>query len=129
MDIVGAFRRQLSRDLDWDARKERLLKKIENEYEVGGKFDRPLQKDDTPYMAHSLMDKGLADTRACAIGYAIQGQLRNWAVYEEVLSPILNCDCRNFRLLLDIEPRLIYNCLRSTGDRALIERLEGVLYD
>ena len=129
MDIVGAFRRQLSRDLDWDARKERLLKKIENEYEVGGKFDRPLQKDDTPYMAHSLMDKGLADTRACAIGEALQGGLNNWALYKEVLSPILNCDIRNFRLLLDIEPRLIYNCLRSTGDRALIERLEGVLYD
>jgi|DEB0MinimDraft_6_1074348.scaffolds.fasta_scaffold110488_2 hypothetical protein len=129
MDIVGAFRRQLSRDLDWDARKERLLKKIENEYEVGGKFDRPLQKDDTPYMAHSLMDKGLADTRACAIGEALQGGLNNWALYKEVLSPILNCDIRNFRLLLDIEPRLIYNCLRSTEDRALIERLEGVLYD
>ena len=114
---------------DWLERKTRILRKIEKDFEIGGEFDRPLQKDDTPYMAHSLMDKGLADTRACAIGEALQGGLNNWALYKEVLSPILNCDSRNFRLLLDIEPRLIYNCLRSTGDRALIERLEGVLYD
>lgn len=114
---------------DWLERKEKVLSKLHFDFEIGEEFDRPLQKDNTPYMAHSLMDKGLADTRACAIGYALQGGLNNWALYKEVLSPILNCDTRNFRLLLDIEPRLIYNCLRSTGDRALIERLEGVLYD
>jgi len=114
---------------DWLERKAKVLSKLHFDFEIGEEFDRPLQKDDTPYMAHSLMDKGLADTRACAIGYALQGGLNNWALYKEVLSPILNCDIRNFRLLLDIEPRLIYNCLRSTGDRALIERLEGVLYD
>jgi len=113
----------------WEERQRRVLSKLHFDFLIGEEFDRPLQKDDTPYMAHSLMDKGLADTRACAIGEALQGGLNNWALYKEVLSPILNCDIRNFRLLLDIEPRLIYNCLRSTGDRALIERLEGVLYD
>ena len=119
--------------MDWEARKERLLKKIENEYEVGGKFNRALVDDNTCYFASSLIDRGLADTRAFAIAegleyhrFAFDKDLND---ADRVCSPILNCDCRNFKLLLDIEPRLIYLCLKHTGDRALIERLEGVLYD
>jgi len=117
----------------WEERKERLLKKIENEYEVGGKFNRALVDDNTCYFASSLIDRGLADTRAFAIAkgldyhrFAFDKDLND---ADRVCSPILNCDCRNFKLLLDIEPRLIYLCLKHTGDRALIERLEGVLYD
>jgi hypothetical protein len=117
----------------WEERKRRVLSKLHFDFEIGEEFDRPLVDDNTCYFASSLIDRGLADTRAFAIAkgldyysFSFDKDLND---ADRVCSPILNCDTRNFRLLLDIEPRLIYLCLKHTGDRALIERLEGVLYD
>ena len=126
MDIVGAFRRQLSRDLDWFERRDSLLETLEIIYKFR---DSAITDDNTSVFAHSLIDRGLADTRALAIAEKLE--MPNLTIYQmkEALTPILACDSSNFPKLIKLEPRLIYNCLRSTGDRALIERLEGVLYD
>lgn len=126
MDIVGAFRRQLSRDLDWFERRDSLLETLEIIYKFR---DSAITDDNTSVFAHSLIDRGLADTRALAIAEKLE--MPNLTIYQmkEALTPILACDSSNFPKLIKLEPRLIYNCLRSTGDRALIERLEGVLND
>jgi len=108
--------------MDWEARKESLLKTLEIIYQFR---NSAITDDDTSVFAHSLIDRGLADTRAIAIAEKLE--MPNLTTYQmnEVLTPILACDGSNFPWLLKLEPRLIYNCLRSTGDRALIERLEG----
>ena len=54
-----------------------------------------------PYITLSLIDRGLADTRAIAIGNALEkGDMSglSWA--------ILECDSYNFPLLVKLEPRL-----------------------
>ena len=126
MDIVGAFQRQLSRDLDWFERRDSLLETLEIIYKFR---DSAITDDNTSVFAHSLIDRGLADTRALAIAEKLE--MPNLTIYQmkEALTPILACDSSNFPKLIKLEPRLIYLCLKYTGDRALIERLEGVLYD
>ena len=78
------------------------------------------------YFRCSLIDRGLADTRAIAIGEALEkGDMSSlsWA--------ILECDSYNFPLLVKLEPRLFEMLLMDgsiQGDwSALQERLEGVL--
>jgi len=77
------------------------------------------------YIALSLIDRGLADTRAIAIGNALEkGDMRglSWA--------ILACDSSNFPLLVKLEPRLFEMLLTDgsvEGDRpVIIERLREV---
>jgi hypothetical protein len=79
----------------------------------------PITDDNTNYFALSLIDRGMADTRALAISKAVIDN--NW---DRVVSGILNCDGSNFPRLLKIEPRLVYMALEKTNDNALRERLE-----
>ena len=79
----------------------------------------PITDDNTNYFALSLIDRGMADTRALAISKAVIDN--NW---DRVVSGILNCDGSNFPRLLKIEPRLVYMALEKTNDNALKERLE-----
>lgn len=112
--------------MDWEARKESLLETLKTIYWFR---DSAITDDDTSAFAHSLIDRGLADTRALAIADKLE--MPDLTIYQmrEALTPILGCDGYNFPLLVKLEPRLIYLCLKYTGDRALIERLEGVLND
>ena len=78
------------------------------------------------YIALSLIDRGLADTRAIAIGSALEkGDISglSWA--------ILECDSYNFPLLVKLEPRLFEMLLMDgsiEGDWSVLsERLEEVL--
>ena len=82
--------------------------------------------DQLPYITLSLIDRGLADTRAIAIGKALEkGDMSglSWA--------ILECDSSNFPLLVKLEPRLFEMLLMDgsiEGDwSALQERLTEVL--
>ena len=69
----------------------------------------------------SLIDRGLAGTRALAIVSAIDdGNMRSLA------HAILSCDTRNFPLLWKIEPRLFKLVLEDHVNPAMIERLEGL---
>ena len=79
----------------------------------------PITDDNTNYFALSLIDRGMADTRALAIAKSLEQN--NW---DRVVSAILNCDGFNFPRLLRIEPRLIHLALEKTNDGALRERLE-----
>ena len=79
-----------------------------------------------PYITLSLIDRGLADTRAIAIGKALEkGDVSglSWA--------ILECDSYNFPLLVKLEPRLFELLLSDGGIEgdhpALIERLNEVI--
>ena len=82
--------------------------------------------DQLPYITLSLIDRGLADTRAIAIGKALKyGDMSSlsWA--------ILECDSYNFPLLVKLEPRLFEMLLKDgsiEGDWSVLsERLEEVL--
>ena len=77
------------------------------------------------YIALSLIDRGLADTRAIAIGNALEkGDMSglSWA--------ILECDSYNFPLLVKLEPRLFEMLLKDGGIEGdhpvIIERLREV---
>ena len=79
-----------------------------------------------PYIALSLIDRGLADTRALAIGRALEnGDLRKLA------SAICECDGSNFPRLVRLEPRLFELLLSDESVKGywgvLSERLEEVL--
>ena len=81
---------------------------------------------ENPYIALSLIDRGLADTRAYAIGRALEkGDLRKLA------SAILECDCSNFPRLVRLEPRLFELLLSDESVKdywsVLSERLEEVM--
>jgi hypothetical protein len=79
-----------------------------------------------PYIALSLIDRGLADTRALAIGRALEnGDLGKLA------GAICECDSSNFPRLVKLEPRLFELLLSDESVkgywRVLSERLEEVL--
>lgn len=80
---------------------------------------RPLTDIYTDYIALSLIDRGLASTRALKISEALrQGD------WDKVTTAICNCDNSNFSLLLKIEPRLIYTAFDLVRCNALRERIE-----
>ena len=69
----------------------------------------------------SLIDRGLAGTRALAIVSALDdGNMKSLAY------AILSCDTYNFPLLWKIEPRLFKLVLEDHVNPAMIERLEGL---
>tara|TARA_R110002124_G_scaffold201420_2_gene367922 strand:+ start:538 stop:882 length:345 start_codon:yes stop_codon:yes gene_type:complete len=79
-----------------------------------------------PYITLSLIDRGLADTRAIAIGKALEkGDISGLS------RAILECDSYNFPLLVKLEPRLFEMLLKDGGIEgdhpALIERLNEVM--
>mgnify|MGYP003646815393 FL=1 len=73
----------------------------------------------TDYLALSLIDRGLANTRALKISEGLKNN--DW---DKITSAICNCDCSNFSLLLEIEPRLIYTAFEKEKCNALKERIE-----
>jgi hypothetical protein len=79
----------------------------------------PITNNDTDYFALSLIDRGLADTRALKIAEGLR--VNDW---DNVTSAICNCDCSNFSLLLKIEPRLVYTAFEREECNALKERIE-----
>ena len=81
---------------------------------------------ESPYIALSLIDRGLANTRALAIGRALEKQdLRMLA------SAILECDGSNFPRLVRLEPRLFELLLSDESVKGywgvLSERLNEVI--
>lgn len=80
---------------------------------------RPLTDINTDYLALSLIDRGLASTRALKISEALREG--DW---DRVTTAICNCDNSNFSLLLEIEPRLIYTAFDLIRCNALKERIE-----
>ena len=99
----------------WKEREEVLLNSM-------GYQHTPITSDDTDYFALSLIDRGMADTRALKIAKAV-----NEGDWDDVTSAILQCDGSNFPRLFALEPRLFQIALDKVGDPALIERLEEVM--
>lgn len=79
----------------------------------------PITNNNTDYFALSLIDRGLADTRALKIAEGLKQN--DW---DKITSAICNCDCSNFSLLLKIEPRLVYTAFEQEKCNALKERIE-----
>lgn len=79
----------------------------------------PITNNETDYFALSLIDRGLANTRALKIAEGLKNN--DW---DKITSAICNCDCSNFSLLLEIEPRLIYTAFEKEKCNALKERIE-----
>ena len=76
------------------------------------------------FIQSSLIDRGLAGTRAQSIAEALDDKN-----IHRLTTAILNCDGNNFPLLMKIEPRLFMICLDHETCPALIERMEEVLND
>tara|TARA_R100000541_G_scaffold44651_1_gene51732 strand:+ start:367 stop:690 length:324 start_codon:yes stop_codon:yes gene_type:complete len=78
------------------------------------------------YLYFSLIDRGLAKTRASAISRALEN-----GNMSALASGILQCDGSNFPLLVEIEPRLFHMLLSDKGSEGywgvLIERLNEVI--
>jgi len=99
----------------WKEREEVLLESLGYRY-------TPLTSDNSDYFALSLIDRGIAETRALRIAEALRND--DW---DAVASAILHCDSSNFPRLFKIEPRLFQIALDKTGEPALIERMEEVM--
>jgi len=76
-----------------------------------------------PYQL-SMIDRGLANTRAYAITAGLRS--RSW---EKTVSGMLGCDDWNFPVLIRIEPRLILIALQKTNNVVLQQRLNTTLRD
>ena len=88
---------------------------------VLGRLVEKCESNEEDLFLCSLIDRGLAGTRAEAIVSAIDdGNMRSLAY------AILSCDTRNFPLLWKIEPRLFKLVLEDHVNVAMIERLEGL---
>ena len=74
------------------------------------------------YMVQSLVDRGLADSRAVKIVRALETN-----DYSALAFSVCACDEANFPHLLKIEPRIFHMLLWDREDPALIERLEEVM--
>tara|TARA_R100001369_G_scaffold2149_1_gene7204 strand:- start:31 stop:396 length:366 start_codon:yes stop_codon:yes gene_type:complete len=78
------------------------------------------------YLYFSLIDRGLAKTRASAISRALENNNMS-----ALASGILQCDGSNFPLLVEIEPRLFHMLLSDGSNEGnhpvLIERLKEVI--
>ncbi len=74
------------------------------------------------YLVKSLVDRGLADSRALPIANALRdGDMRALAF------AVCACDEWNFPHLLKIEPRIFHMLLQYETDPVLIQRLEEVM--
>ncbi len=80
----------------------------------------PITNDDTDYIALSLINRGIADTRALKIAKGLKNN--DW---EQVTSAINNCDDYNFPKLCEIEPMLVSIALKKTQCPALKERINN----
>lgn len=79
----------------------------------------PLVNLNSDYLTISLVNRGLADTRAVDIVEALN--TKDW---DKLAMAILRCDEINFPLLLKIEPVLFELCLKnSTYKKVLTENI------
>jgi len=81
----------------------------------------PLTNDDTDYFALSLIERGLADTRALRIAKGLKAN--DWDI---VASAICNCDCSNFKRLYQIEPRLMYIAIDKGNAKVIQDRINEI---
>ena len=81
----------------------------------------PITNDDTDYFALSLIDRGLADTRALRIAKGLREN--DWDI---VASAICNCDCSNFKILYRIEPKLMYLAINKTNAKVILDRINEI---
>ena len=82
--------------------------------------DTPLTNDNTDYFALSLIQRGLADTRALKIAEGLKND--DW---DKVASAICNCDCYNFKRLYEIEPRLVHIAIDKGKALVIKDRIEN----
>ena len=81
----------------------------------------PITNDDTDYFALSLIDRGLANTRALMIAEGLKEN--DW---DKVASAICNCDCSNFRILYRIEERLMYLAIEKGHAKVIQDRINEI---
>ena len=81
----------------------------------------PLTNDDTDYFALSLIERGLADTRALRIARGLREN--DW---DMVATAICNCDCSNFKRLYQIEPRLMYIAIEKGQAKVIQDRINEI---
>ena len=74
------------------------------------------------YMVQSLVDRGLADSRAVKIVRALETNNMSALAFS-----VCACDEWNFPHLLKIEPRIFWMLLINETDPVLIQRLEEVM--
>lgn len=74
------------------------------------------------YMVQSLVDRGLADSRAVKIVRALETNNMSALAFA-----VCACDTWNFPHLLAIEPRIFYMLLQYETDPVIIQRLEEVM--
>ena len=74
------------------------------------------------YMVQSLVDRGLADSRALPIANALRDGNMNALAFA-----VCACDEWNFPHLLKIEPRIFHMLLQYEDGPVLIQRLEEVM--
>ena len=83
-------------------------------------IETPLVNLESDYLTISLVNRGLADTRAFDIVEAL-----NTNEWDKLAMAILRCDETNFPLLLKIEPVLFELCLKNSSyKKVLIDNLK-----
>ena len=75
----------------------------------------------TDYLALSLIDRGLANTRALKIAEGLRAN--DW---DKVASAICNCDCSNFKRLYKIEERLMYLAIEKGNAKVILNRINEI---
>ena len=81
----------------------------------------PLTDNNTDYFALSLIERGLADTRALRIARGLREN--DW---DMVATAICNCDCSNFKRLYQIEPRLMYIAIEKGNAKVIQDRINEI---
>ena len=81
----------------------------------------PLTDDDTDYFALSLIERGLAETRALRIARGLREN--DW---DMVAFAIHACDCSNFKRLYQIEPRLMYIAIDKGHAKVIQDRINEI---
>ena len=97
--------------------KDEILNKLDE-----GLRDTPYSTSSDSYLVKSLVDRGLADSRALPIANALRdGDMSALAF------AVCACDEWNFPHLLKIEPRIFWMLLINETDPVIIQRLEEVM--
>ena len=81
----------------------------------------PLTDNNTDYFALSLIERGIADTRALKIAEGLKAN--NWG---DVATAICYCDCYNFKKLYQIEPRLMFMAIEKDNALVIQERINDI---
>ena len=84
--------------------------------------DTAYSESSDSYLVKSLVDRGLADSRALPIANALRDGDMNALAFA-----VCACDQANFPHLLKIEPRIFWMLLVNETDPVLIQRLEEVM--